>query len=156
MMTPPLQLSPNFTLDEAVTTQVRGVDNYPPKQILAVMAHTALRMEEVRKILGKPIYVNSWYRNQAVNLAVGGSKKSAHMEGRAVDFICPLYGTPWEVCKRLEAARMDLKFDQLIYENTWIHISFVIPPAVPRLEVLTYNPVTKSYLNGIVLGKGVK
>jgi hypothetical protein len=112
-------------------------------------------MEVVKEILGgKGVRVNSWYRSAAVNKAVGGSKNSSHMRGEAVDFICPRFGTPYDVAKELEKHRAELRFDQLIYEHTWVHISFLIPPALPRLEVLTYIPETKSYLNGIQLKKG--
>lgn len=144
-----LQLSKHFTLDEATITQVRDVSNQPPTGILAVMGLTAEKMEQVRTLLGFPIHVNSWYRSPAVNAKVGGAKKSAHMEGRAVDFICPHYGTPYEICKFLESKKAEIGFDQLIYEHTWVHIGFVIPPAAPRLEVLTLGP-NGSYMNGVV------
>lgn len=147
----PLDLSPHFTLEEAIITEHRDLNNYPPSHIIQVMGYTASCMEVVRGILGgSGVRVNSWYRSPAVNKAVGGSKNSSHMRGEAVDFICPKFGTPYDICKELESHRADLKFDQLIYEHTWVHISFLIPPALPRLEVLTYIPETKSYVPGVV------
>ena len=144
-----LHLSPHFTIDEATVTSHKDIPNYPTKPILANMGYTAGKMEQVRELLAnKPIYVNSWYRSPKLNSAVGGSKKSAHMDGRAVDFICPHFGTPYDICKWLESKRDLLAYDQLIYEGTWVHISFVIPPAVPRLESLTYE--SGKYVTGIV------
>jgi len=44
-----------------------------------------------------------------------------HIQGYAVDFTCPGFGTPKEVAKKI--AESDIKYDQLIYEGTWIHLS---------------------------------
>ena len=101
----------------------RGIDNTPSDKEYANLLVAAKGMENVRSILGdKPIRINSAYRNPTVNKGVGGSKTSDHMNGYAVDFVCPKFGTPFEICK--EIARSGLKFDQLIMENTWVHISF--------------------------------
>ena len=104
-------------------------------------------MERVRELLGNvAIKVNSAYRSPAVNKAVGGSKTSAHTLGYAVDFTA--YGhTPLTIANTL--AKSDLKFDQLIYEGTWVHISF--DPKMRR-EVLTakFKDGKATYLKGIV------
>ncbi len=57
-----------------------------------------------------------------MNAAVGGAENSAHMTGHACDFICPGFGTPLEVCRKLQAS--GIRFDQVIQEGTWTHISF--------------------------------
>ena len=59
-------------------------------------------MEEVRVYLGgKPIQINSWYRDPVTNRNVGGASKSRHLSGDAVDFV--VIGIhPQEVNKRLE------------------------------------------------------
>jgi putative chitinase len=117
------QLSTHFSLEELTITQVRGVDNTPNTEIVSNLNHTAWQMEIVRHILGDiPIHVNSGYRSAAVNAAVGGSEHSAHCLGYAVDFICPEFGEPLQVAKKILAS--GLKFDQLITEGTWVHISF--------------------------------
>lgn len=128
-MTP---LSPHFSLEEMTITQVRGADNTPPADIVANLRNTAQQMEDVRSMLGKPITVNSAFRSKRVNELVGGAVNSAHMTGHAVDFICPAYGTPLEICRVLE--RSNLRFDQLIEEGTWVHISFA--PTMRR-QILT-------------------
>jgi len=145
-----LQLTEHFSLEEATVTSHTDLNNYPPPEVLRVIEQVAKRMEVVRACLGnRGIRVNSWYRSPEVNKRVGGSSKSQHTKGEAIDFICPSYGTPYEVAQALVADKEILMFDQLIYENTWVHISFVIPPTIPRLEVLTYLPETKTYTIGV-------
>ena len=79
-------------------------------------------LNAVKAILGYDLEHSSGYRCPALNAAVGGSKTSAHMEGYAEDFWCPAFGTPMQIVHALEGS--GLKFDQLIYEHTWVHISF--------------------------------
>ena len=145
-----MQLTEHFSLEEATVTKHTDINNYPDAETLRHIQHTAKMMEVVRSCLGnRGIRVNSWFRNPELNERVGGSKSSQHLKGQAVDFVCPSYGTPYEVAQVLSADREILMFDQLIYESTWVHISFVIPPTIPRLEVLTYLAETKTYTAGI-------
>lgn len=122
-----MQLSPHFSLAELTVSANAarlGLDNSPPPEILDRLRLVAEQMELVRAALGnKPIIVTSAYRSPAVNRAAGGAKASAHMEGWAVDFTCPAFGTPIEVAVRL--AKSSLTYDQLIHEHgIWVHISF--------------------------------
>lgn len=150
-----MKISEHFSYYELIVTST-GLPNDPPNSLLPEAIYTAQQMEAVRAVLGnKSIRVNSWYRSPAVNKAVGGSSKSQHTKCEAVDFICPGYGTPYQVCQKLAQHKEKLKIDQLIYEGTWVHISFVSPPRVPRLEVLTYM-LDKSYQSGLHLKRGGK
>jgi hypothetical protein len=129
------QLSEHFSLEEATfsSTAIRnGISNQPNEDQLANMQATAAGMEQIRAILDKPIHIDSWLRVQALNTAVGGVGHSAHMDGFAVDFICPDYGTPIEIATAL--AKTDLKVDQIIQEGNWVHVSFA--PAM-RQQLLT-------------------
>ncbi|KKI20456.1 D-Ala-D-Ala carboxypeptidase family metallohydrolase [Sphingomonas sp. Ag1] len=123
-------LSPHFTLSEMTVTST-GLNNQPTPAHLANLKVAAAGMEKVRAALGKPILVNSAYRSAAVNRKVGGVPTSAHCQGYAVDFRVKGM-TPLEICRALVAA--GIKFDQLIEEGTWTHISFA--PAM-RGQVLT-------------------
>lgn len=120
-----IQLSPNFWLSEFTdsATAVRlGVENAPDPLASANLFQTAALMEEVRKLLGgKPIIVTSGYRGAALNKAIGGSRVSDHLRGEACDFRCPAYGTPLQIAAAI--AKSGIKFGQLIYEGTWVHIS---------------------------------
>jgi zinc D-Ala-D-Ala carboxypeptidase len=42
-------------------------------------------LEKIREDFGKPIVINSGFRCKAHNTAVGGTSKSAHLTGEAVD-----------------------------------------------------------------------
>lgn len=138
-----MQLTPHFSLAELTTTKQK-IDNTPSKEVVEVLRTTAFYMEKVRELLGNvAITVNSGYRSPDVNRAVGGSTNSSHTYGHAVDFTASGH-TPLEVCNIL--AKSNLKFDQLIYEKTWVHISFD-----PRMRgnILTLKGKGK-YVKGIV------
>jgi hypothetical protein len=139
-------LTPHFTLEELTVTQQRGLDNSPPPWAVTNLRITAEGLERAREILERPIIVTSGYRSKEVNAAVGGAERSAHLLGLAADFICPGFGSPAKVCRALEG-RADFAFDQLIFEWTWVHVSFE-----PRLrrEVLTLDRATRKYLRGII------
>lgn len=124
------------------------LSNNPPAELLPKLQYTALQMDKVRKLLNRPVVVSSWYRSSEVNKAVGSkSTKSQHISGEAVDFICPSYGSPRDVAKLLEANLALLKFDQLIYEFTWVHISFSLHP---RGQALTLDSKTGTVQKGIL------
>jgi zinc D-Ala-D-Ala carboxypeptidase len=151
MTTDVRRLTEHFTLDELTVSEVgarQGLDNTPPPLMLPVLRTTALGLELVRKkALGDhPIIVTSGYRSPLVNQAVGGSKRSQHLRGEAADFICPGFGTPLDVCRRIIEVD-SIPFDQLIWEHTWVHISFVQDGA--RRSVLTLLPNGK-YAPGLV------
>lgn len=46
------------------------------------------RLDEVRRVYGKPMVITSGYRCPAHNAAVGGVDGSAHTEGLAADIAC--------------------------------------------------------------------
>lgn len=125
------QISENFTLANAEfsSTAVRyGIDNAAPLSLQDNIRDAAGGMEEVIELLGYIPHVDSWYRCPKLNSVVGGAKNSAHMEGFAVDFVCPEFGTPIQIVEALEHS--GITFDQLIQEGRWVHISFA--PALRR------------------------
>jgi hypothetical protein len=113
-------LSNFFSLEEMTRTST-GLPNHPGEKELDRLRHNAHCMDGVREVLGHPITVSSGYRSPAVNAKVGGSKTSAHLDGDATDFTCAGFGSPFEVCQAIAGV---IKFDQLIQEGTWVHISF--------------------------------
>lgn len=143
------KLTPHFTLAEATITST-GLDNTPTKTHLERIIHTAHEMEIVRAVLRRqPIRINSWYRSPAVNTKVGGVIGSEHAIGQAVDFVCPTYGTPYEICQSLIQNAHILNYNQLIYEHSWVHISFPSDGFKGKNEVLTLNR-KGGYLKGLV------
>lgn len=136
-MNPKMHLSQHFTLEEFIHSDLarKGIDNYPSQEIIENLKKTASLMEEVRKILGQPIYITSGYRCSALNKLVGSKPSSKHVQGLACDFRSPEFGDPVRICEKL--AKSDILFDQLILEyNSWVHIGLA---AKNRRQVLTIN-----------------
>lgn len=141
-------MSQHFTLEELTFSDYaarHNINNAPPARIVENLNYTAERLEEVRALLKLPMRVTSGYRCPELNDAVGGSLTSQHRYGLAVDFTCEAFGSPFEVCKAIEAS--GIQFDQLIHEyGRWVHISFV--RNAPRRQSLTiFNP--GRYMPGI-------
>ena len=82
-------------------------------------------LQPLRNNLGS-IRINSGYRNLAVNTAIGGSKTSQHMQGKAAD-ICYMENGKKNNKKIFDAIiKLNIEFDQMIneFDYSWIHISF--------------------------------
>ena len=133
-----MQLSEHFSLAELTVSEValrKGLSNLPEGIEVDNLVRLANKLEEVRKVLGKPIMVNSAFRSVEVNAAVGGVKTSQHCVGCAADIKVPGM-TPDEVVRAIVAS--DIQYDQLIREfDSWTHIS--IPNEVtttPRNQTL--------------------
>ena len=145
-----MQLSQHFNLNEFTISQTatrKGIDNTPPEPVIERLRMLAATLERVRGLLGNsPIRISSGYRSKELNRAIGSSDNSAHVLGYAVDFTCPIFGTPKEVAN--EIAKSAIKFDQIIYEGTWIHLS--VDPR-NRREVLTatFKNGKAYYIKGI-------
>lgn len=150
-----MNLSEHFTLDELTQSQhaVRAcIDNTPTDQVvLSNLTLTARLLEEVRQLLGAhPILVSSGYRCPKLNTLIGSVNTSQHTLGLAVDFTCPSFGTPKQICQHL--IDVGLQFDQLICEGTWVHLSHASPGMPLRHEVLTavFEPGMKTrYTRGL-------
>jgi zinc D-Ala-D-Ala carboxypeptidase len=140
------KLTEHFTLEEFTDSQTaarKGIANIPSagSREMRNLERTAGVMERVRTILGdKPVLISSGYRGPKVNAAVGGSKSSAHMSGLAVDFSCPGFGTPVQICKALQPRMRELGIDQLIHEfNSWVHLGLRAADTAPRHQALTID-----------------
>lgn len=147
-----MKLSTNFSLAEFTFSDYatrHGLNNEPDKFVLENLLRLANHMEDVRKVLGYPIYVTSGYRSMLVNKAVGGAKNSDHTKGLAADFVCPGFGTPKAICQELILA--GIPFKQLIYEGRWVHYS--IPemgqPYLKEILTATFRSGKVSYSRGL-------
>lgn len=141
-----MNLSPHFTLAELTHTDHRTLDNTPNESELANLQRLAKFLELVKTTLGgKPVMINSAYRNKAVNDAVGSSDRSQHRLGCAADIRVPGM-TPDEVVKEIIVS--GLPYDQLIREfDRWTHVSVTNEEnATPRKQVLIIDKQgTRSY-----------
>lgn len=147
--TGPAPFSRYFTLDALTfsdTATRLHIDNTPPAGIVTALHDTAERLDQVCDLLAKPVQIVSGYRSPQLNTAMGGAPGSAHVTGRAVDFICRAFGTPLQICQTIVTA--GIKFDQLIQEGTWVHISFD-PQMRNQVLTATYANGMTSYRNGL-------
>ena len=116
----------------SITAIRKGIDNEPNEEQLSNMKIVAEKIFEPIRIHFKvPIKVNSFFRSPDLNKAIGGSTKSQHCKGQAID-IDDTYGKVknsdiyWWIKENLD-------FDQMIWEfgdddnPNWVHISYVSP-----------------------------
>ncbi len=113
------------------TTATRlGIDNTPSdyhRTNMEVLAENIF--EPLRKWVGGPIRINSFFRCEDLNKAIGGSSKSQHCEGRAMD-IDDTYGYKTNA-EMYEYIKNNLDFDQIIWEfgtdenPAWVHVSYI-------------------------------
>ena len=131
-----MNLTEHFTLEELTHTDHRQFDNTPNDAELENIKRLAEFLEEVKTVLGgKPIMVNSAFRNKQVNDAVGSKDSSQHRVGCAVDIRVPGL-TPDQVVRAIIAS--GLPYDQVIREfDRWTHLSVPnTPEAAPRKQAL--------------------
>ena len=112
------------------TADRRGLDNTPNESQLKCMKEVAEAVfAPLRKWVGGPIKINSFFRGEPVNTAIGGSKYSQHMKGQAMD-IDDTFGHKTNA-EMYHYIKDNLDFDQLIWEfgddknPNWIHVSYV-------------------------------
>ena len=78
-----------FSIEEMIksdTAKAKGIGNTPSQEVIDNLTKLIEAvLDPLREWFGKPITVNSGYRCEALNKAVGGSKTSDHMTGRAAD-----------------------------------------------------------------------
>jgi hypothetical protein len=163
-------LSAHFTLEEATlssTAQRLGIANTPGEAELANMHRAAIGMEFVRAALLQPIHVDSWFRCQALEKVITQKdyvrwcglhgqpvndaswamyfNRKGHPRGYAVDFVCPQFGTPLDIVHAIQ--KSGIKFDQLIQEGGWVHISFD-PQMRGQVMTATFSDGTPNYTAG--------
>lgn len=153
-----MRLSKNFTLAEFTKSQTalrHGLDNTPTDEHLesakALFEHV---VQPVRDNFGVTV-INSGYRGEELNAKVGGSSKSQHCKGEAVDIECPGHSN-YDVARWIE---QNLDYDQLILEfytpgipdSGWVHVSFsrVAPNRKSTLTALKEDGKTV-YKTGLI------
>jgi zinc D-Ala-D-Ala carboxypeptidase len=143
---------PGFWLSEFLQSDTASrlqLDNTPlPSEMANIRNLLAPGMQSVRDCLMQPVFISSGYRSPEVNRAVGGAQNSQHTQGQAADFKCPAFGMPITIARHLLIHSTEVRFDQLICEGTWVHISFA---AKPRGQVLTarFGPGGTTYTPGL-------
>ena len=116
----------------SITAIRKGIDNEPNEEQLANMKLVANNVfEPLRVFINGPIKVNSFFRSPDLNKAIGGSTKSQHCKGQAID-LDDTYGKATNA-EMYWWIKENLDFDQMIWEfgnndnPDWVHVSYVSP-----------------------------
>ena len=72
-----------------------------PLDVLENVKLLAIQLQKIREYAGKPIRINSAYRSESHNKAIGGVKTSQHILGKAADITIDTF-TPDEVVSIIE------------------------------------------------------
>ena len=143
-----MRLSQHFTLGELCKTSAKTPDGNIPSRV---------HIENLKRLCGwlemlrsrwnmmygagdEPVIINSGYRSEAVNAAVGGVKGSNHLTGCAAD----IHVSGMEQLIRYAAILLDISdesredFDELLLERSphgtyWLH--FAVRPSDNRRKV---------------------
>ena len=106
------------------------IDNNPDdRQILNMETIADEVFEPLRMWVGGPIKINSFFRSPELNKAIGGSTKSQHCHGQAID-LDDTFGRATNA-EMYEFIKEHLDFDQIIWEfgdddnPDWVHVSYV-------------------------------
>ena len=137
------RLSEHFTLAEMCKTSVKTADgNIPSRVHIENLKRLCGWLERLRDEWNRrygegddPIIINSGYRSEAVNKAIGGAKGSNHLTGCAAD----IRVAGMEQALRYAVILLDISdqsredFDELLLERSprgiyWLHFA-VRPPS---------------------------
>lgn len=88
-----------FSLDEILAKNDRSelIDLIQDPAKVANMQSLLSVLDALREEFGKPILINSFYRDSAHNKRVGGVKTSKHLLGAAVDITSPDFDNLYKV-----------------------------------------------------------
>ena len=131
------------------TAMRRGIDNKATKEHVENMITIAEEVfEPLRLFVGGPIKINSFYRSPDLNKAIGGSSKSQHCNGQAMD-IDDTFGHATNA-QMYNFIKDNLDFDQMIWEfgndnnPNWVHVSYVSPRKNRNRCLLAYKKEGKT------------
>jgi len=152
------KLSEHFNLGEMIKTNAKGLDNTPPHAAVLNLKNLCENwLEDLRYSYNllyclqpgedyessknvEPLIINSGFRSEDVNKAIGGVSGSNHLTGCAVDIKC----LGIEQAIRYAAILLDIadgkkqEFDELLIERSpkgtyWLH--FAVRPKDNRRKV---------------------
>jgi uncharacterized protein YcbK (DUF882 family) len=151
------KLSEHFTLGEMIKTRAKGLDNTPPHGAVINLKNLCENwLEDLRYSYNllyclqpgedyessknvEPLIINSGFRSEDVNKAIGGVSGSNHLTGCAVDIKC----LGIEQAIRYAAILLDIadgkkqEFDELLIERSpkgtyWLH--FAVRPTLRQAQ----------------------
>jgi len=120
----------------------KGIDNVPNEKQLNNIATLAVSLFDPLRIwVGGAVKINSGFRSEALNKAIGGAKSSQHCANNGAAFdIDDTFGHATNA-QMFHYIKDMMSFDQLIWEfgddnnPDWVHVSYVAS-STNRMEVL--------------------
>lgn len=127
------RISEHISYREAIKSNTAtrlGIENIPDDYQVTNMVGVAHHVfEPLRKYVGGPIKITSFFRCEDLNQAIGGSSRSQHCQGRAID-LDDTFGHKTNA-EMYHYIKENINFDQLIWEfgddtnPDWIHVSYI-------------------------------
>jgi len=131
-----MKLSKNLSLDEVIKSNTairRGIDNTPTEEHIKNLKYIAEKIfQPIREHFGVPIYISSGYRSQALNEAIGGSSRSFHSHGMALDLDQDGKNKGVSNADVFYYIKNNLPFTELIWEfgnetnPNWVHVAIAL------------------------------
>lgn len=128
-----MKLSKNLSLSEVIKSSTairRGLDNTPTDEHIENLKYLAEKVfQPLREHFGVPIYVSSGYRSKALNEAIGGSLRSFHSYGMALDLDQDHRNNGITNADVFYYIKDNLPFTELIWEfgeetnPNWVHVA---------------------------------
>ena len=135
-----------FTIEElcqSETAERLDIDNAPSEEIISNLTYFVDRiLDPLREAWGSAILVNSGFRCELLNKAIGGSKTSAHKTGWAVD-LYPKNDKMEDFKKFVIDFFNGRMWDQIILETdgnkVWIHIGLFNNSGKQRRQIFSID-----------------
>ena len=127
-----MKLSDNFSLSEFTKSQIalrNNIDNTPSEEVIEnLKALCENVLQPVREYFLMPVFISSGFRSVELNIKIGGSIQSQHVQGKAADI--EIFGISNQELSDWISDNCD--FDQLILEfhneedlnSGWVHVSY--------------------------------
>lgn len=127
-----------FDLEEFLTSSTarqKSIENMPSWFVVEHLIDLAIWLDDLRAEWGSGIRVTSGFRNEKLNIAVGGVLNSVHRLGWAADIV-PVNGKYDEFVAFIKEWAKNKKFDQIIEEHNgkskWVHVGLYSPTGLQR------------------------
>lgn len=96
-----------------------------PESVRSNILDLLSRINVVRGAFGSPMQVTSGYRPEAYNIKIGGSKRSSHITGQAIDIYAPQgsHLKSW-IKKNIKLMeKLGFYFEDFAYTKNWVHFT---------------------------------
>lgn len=146
-----------FSFDELIdspTCEHAGIDNMPnAEQIDNARAVVYNLLDPIREHIGRPLFVNSFFRGHDCNQEIGGADESKHLDAMAADVATFVDGERRNELILNAVKNLDLDFDRIILEYgtldnpQWVHIEYDRTRNEQRRQILRIDDSGTNYLS---------